>query len=84
MNLSTLKTPSGGPRNRGHFFAGFNLGLLMRQLTGYGTPKGAADAWTLVFIGLCKGNYWIWLVLVVHDDRPDQWMSIAVVRSWVD
>lgn len=30
---------------------GFNLGLLMRKMTGHGTPKRAADAWNLAFVG---------------------------------
>ncbi|MGC9458128.1 MAG: transposase [Halothiobacillaceae bacterium] len=63
--------------------AGFNLGLLMRHLTGYGTPKGAADAWNLIFLGMGMENCWIWLVLAVHDDRPDRWMPLAVISTRV-
>jgi len=51
--------------------AGFNLGLLMRQLTGYGTPKGAADAWNLVFIGMDAENCWIWLARILHKRMAD-------------
>lgn len=61
--------------------AGFNLGLLMRKMTGYGTPKGAADAWNLVFIGFEAGNCWILLVFAAHKDRPEDWKPLAVVTS---
>jgi transposase len=59
--------------------AGFNLGLVMRKLTGKGTPKGAADFWNLVIIGFWAKNCWISLVLAVNHDRPDESMPIAVV-----
>jgi hypothetical protein len=32
--------------------AGFNFDLLIRHLNGYGTPKGATDAWNLIFLGV--------------------------------
>jgi len=59
--------------------AGFNLGLLMRELTGYGTPKGAADAWNFVFVGFGAGTRWIWLVFAAHEDQPEEWLPFAVV-----
>lgn len=61
--------------------AGFNLGLLMRQLTGYGTPKGASDAWSLIFIGFRAGNSWMWLGFAAHKERPDEWLLFAVVSK---
>lgn len=54
--------------------SGFNLGLLMRKLTGYGTPKGAAGVWSLIFIGFRAANCWMLLVFAAHEDRPDEWL----------
>ncbi len=59
--------------------AGFNLGLVMRKLTGKGTPKGVADFWNLVIIGFGTKSYWISLILAVNPDRPDEGMPIAVI-----
>lgn len=59
--------------------AGFNLGLLMRKLTGCGTPKGAADDWNLVFLGFQARNCWIWLIVTVHEERAEDSGPIAVV-----
>ncbi|SOB60057.1 transposase (fragment) [Pseudodesulfovibrio profundus] len=59
--------------------AGFNLGLLMRELTGYGTLKGAADAWNFVFVGFGAENCWIWLVFAAYEDRSEEWLPFAVV-----
>lgn len=59
--------------------ASFNLGLLMRHLIGFGTPKGAAEAWNLVFVGAQTENDWILLIFAVREDLPDSWATIAVV-----
>ncbi len=61
--------------------SGFNLGLVMRKLTGKGAPKGATDFWNLVIIGFGTKNCWISLVLAVNPDRPDESMPIAMVCS---
>lgn len=59
--------------------AGFNLGLLMRKLIGYGTPKGAADAWGVVFFGCWVKSSWILVVFAVHKDRPESFLPVALV-----
>ena len=59
--------------------AGFNLGLLLRQLTGYGTPKGAADGWHLIFVGYTACSKCILFVWAVHEDRPNLWLPVTVV-----
>jgi len=59
--------------------AGFNLGLLMRHVIGFGTPKGVADGWHLVFAGYPACSRCILLVWAVHEDRPDLWLPVAVV-----
>ena len=61
--------------------AGFNLGLLMRHLIGYGTPKGAADAWNLVFAGVRTEFGWILLISAVREDLPDSLTLIAVLTG---
>ncbi len=47
--------------------AGFNLGLLMRHLTGVGTPREAAalSAWLLTT--QFGGCFWLALVVIVQD-----------------
>ncbi len=59
--------------------AGFNLVLLMRELTGNGTQKEAVGAWNLVFAGFGAKNCWIVLILAVHEDRPEDLRSLAAV-----
>ena len=59
--------------------AGFNLGLLMRKMIGYGTPKGAADGWNLVFVGIETKSVCILLVFAVHNDSPDKILPIAII-----
>ena len=61
--------------------AGFNLGLLMRKMIGYGTPKGAADAWNLVFVGYLSNSGWILLIFAVHDEHPDNFIPVAAVSN---
>lgn len=60
---------------------GFNLGLLMRKMIGYGTPKGAADAWNLVFVGYQTKSGWILLVFAVHEEHPNNLMPVAAVSK---
>ena len=55
--------------------AAFNLGLIMRKLTGFGTPRGWADACRAAARGLralCDG-------LVAHLRR---WALIPAVIAW--
>ena len=61
--------------------AGFNLGLLMRKMTGYGTPKGAADAWNLVLVGYRSNSGWMLLVFAVHDEHPDNFIPVVAVSN---
>jgi len=61
--------------------AGFNLGLLMRKMTGYGTPKGAADAWNLIFVGYRSNSGRMLLVFAVHDQHPDNFIPVAAVSN---
>jgi hypothetical protein len=51
----------------------------MRHLIGFGTPKGAAEAWNLVFVGVQTEIDWILLIFAVREDLPDSWATIAVV-----
>lgn len=62
--------------------AGFNLGLLMRKMIGYGTPKGAADAWALVFVGFWAKSGWRILVFAVYEGRPKNFVPVAVVSNF--
>jgi hypothetical protein len=55
--------------------AAFNLGLIMRKLTGFGTPRGWADARRAAARGL--GALWDGLVA-----RPRRWTAIPAIRDW--
>ena len=59
--------------------AGFNLGLLMRHLTGHGTPKGLADVWDIIFLSFGSHNRAILLVLAVHKDNSHLWLPLAAI-----
>jgi transposase len=61
--------------------AGFNLGLLMRKMTGHGTPKGAADAWGIIFIGFGTKSGWVLFVFAAHEEHPDILVPIASVSK---
>ena len=55
--------------------AAFNLGLIMRKLTGFGTPRGWADARRAATRRLCA----LWNGLVAHL-RP--WAAVLAARHW--
>jgi transposase len=55
--------------------AAFNLGLIMRKLTGFGTPRGWADARRAAVRGLRA----LWNGLVAHLRR---WALIPAVMDW--
>lgn len=59
--------------------AGFNLSLLMRQLTGHGTPKGAADALHFIFMGFQTQKFMFRLIFIVHENEPEKFILVAVV-----
>lgn len=61
--------------------AGFNLGLLMRKMTGYGTPKGAADAWNLAFVGFWTKSGWILLVFAAYEEQPGEFTLLAAISK---
>ena len=53
--------------------AAFNLGLIMRKLTGFGTPRGWADARRAAARGVCA----LWNDLVAHLRR---WAGVLATR----
>ena len=55
--------------------AAFNLGLIMRKLTGFGTPRGWADARRAAARRLCA----LWNGLVA---RLRVWTAIPAIMDW--
>jgi transposase len=55
--------------------AAFNLGLIMRKLTGFGTPRGWADTRRAAARGLCA----LWDGLATHLRR---WAAIPATTRW--
>lgn len=51
--------------------AGSNLGLLMRKMAGCGTPKGAADVWSIIPVCFWAKAGWILPVLAAREGRSD-------------
>ena len=44
-------------------------------MTGYGTPKGQADAWNLAFVGFWTKSGWMLLVFAAHEEQPDEFYT---------
>jgi hypothetical protein len=61
--------------------AGFNLSLLMKELTGYGTPKGAAEAWNCFFVSVQTRNFVFCFVLASHEDNPSAIFPLALIAK---
>lgn len=55
--------------------AAFNLGLIMRKLTGFGTPRGWADARRAAARALCA----VWNGLLA---RLRRWSAIPAIMDW--
>ena len=60
---------------------GLQSRLLMRHLTGKGTPKGAAEAWNLIFVGFWTKSGWVLLVFAVQEDHPEIFTLVAAVSN---
>lgn len=60
--------------------AGFNLGLLMRKLIGYGTPKRAADELGMAFAMLRCDNVGIVMCIFLISDHETAILAIAAVN----
>lgn len=63
--------------------AGFNLGLLMRKLIGYGTPKRAADELGMAFAILrcdAAANVGIVMFIFLISDHETAILAIAAVN----
>jgi len=65
-----------------NFYTGYKLGLVMRRLTGYGTPREAATALQaavgIVFLG---DDALILVVIAVGDDDAEAVALIALVGA---
>lgn len=59
--------------------AGFNLGLLMRLKTGYGTPRGWASAWFAIIWTDSDVSLAYLAVVLVFEDEVWLLISVAVV-----
>lgn len=57
--------------------AGFNLGLLMRKMIGYGTPKRAADALGVVFMMVRCDNVGIVMLILLISNHGSAMPVIA-------
>jgi len=59
--------------------AGFNLGLLIRAKTDYGTPRGWANAWLAIIWPTADVSVAYLLALLIDDNEVRQVVPVAVV-----
>lgn len=63
--------------------AGFNLGLLMRTLMGYGTPKELAIGLGVAFLRFCDGTICIFCFTVApHGENNRKNVHVYAVVTW--
>ncbi len=62
--------------------AGFNLGLLMRLKTGYGTPRGWANAWSVIIWPDSHVSWAYLTVVLLAEDISVQIIPMAGILRW--